>query len=357
MDKYYAERYKAQLHAIADNVDELNIIVGVGCDFDLQHDKINVHYVRKIKQRRIGEEYVPTPRDMLAKVSGYHYWSKPYITHRQVTKTLHIEGDAILGFSGAGWQEYYHTLLGERKGIPVIHRMRGNGRYERWLSKNKINMYWNNLIESIAYEKYDYHIPISSDFRKILIQRGIDKDKISYPIGLGVDTELFKPDNSIEPEDIGVIGRLSKEKGSEFILEVMKQTPNLKYLVVGRNDLGLTFPDNVTYIGKVRKDKVPELINRCRFIVMPSLSEGVPNGILEAYGCGKMVIASPHAFRNDLPIFAPTIPLKVSKWVSVMNIMDMVNIQSQQDMIRRWALDNSWSCFGESLIKEIKKVI
>ena len=49
-------------------------------------------------------------------------------------------------------------------------------------------------MEHIAFRNADYHIPISTGFKKMLIDLyGIDDEKINNPIGIGINTDKFKP--------------------------------------------------------------------------------------------------------------------------------------------------------------------
>jgi len=48
----------------------------------------------------------------------------------------------------------------------------------------------------------------------------------------------------------------------------------------------------VTFSGTKASDQIPELMQRSDCLVLPSLSEGIPNVILEAMACGLPVLAS-----------------------------------------------------------------
>ncbi len=355
-DNFYALRYGEQLKAIADNVHHLNIVINIGTKVDLEHDNIRFHYDRLISPDHVPNKYyVNNLKDNIAKFSLYAYWGKlPYI-YRLAKRAMWVSGNVVLGMSGAGWQELFHNLIGIKKNIPVVHRMRGYGKYERSINNNIANRFFNDGMENLSYRMYDRFIPISNNFKRILLEQGIKEERISEPIGLGVNTDMFKP-NGEEGEYIGFFGRCSNEKGIKFLMSLIRSTPDIKYLIAGSNDYDIKFPDNVKYVGRVKKTTMPKLINSCKAIVMPSLSEGIPNGTLEAYGCGKIVIGSKRAFDKSLPYFIDPLDFDIEQWKNAIYGLDDINISSLSKQARRWALDNSWSKFGAKMAKELEKV-
>jgi glycosyltransferase involved in cell wall biosynthesis len=114
-------------------------------------------------------------------------------------------------------------------------------------------------------------------------------------------------------QTIGYVGRLSKEKGIMNLLEAAKMWsrdhPDLGLIIVGEGDLkgsietslqkmGETCP--VRLLGQIAHDELPEVLNRCRLVVIPSFTEGLPNVMLEAMACGTPVLAAPVGSIPDL---------------------------------------------------------
>jgi len=122
----------------------------------------------------------------------------------------------------------------------------------------------------------------------------IDIDRQAKRIAIGI------------PSDgplIGVISRLEKVKGITYLLQSMPELtnifPDLTLLIVGdgfemenlqleSNQLGVNH--NVMFIG-ARYD-IPEILQILDIYILPSLSEGLPIGLLEAMAAGCPVIAS-----------------------------------------------------------------
>ncbi|MDD5454220.1 MAG: glycosyltransferase [Candidatus Ratteibacteria bacterium] len=102
---------------------------------------------------------------------------------------------------------------------------------------------------------------------------------------------------------IGTIARLTTQKGIRYLLEafriILKDFPNCCLLIVGQGprerelktlsgELGIS--SNVKFLG-FREDAA-EIIDLMDVFVLPSLWEGMPNVVLEAYALGKPVVAT-----------------------------------------------------------------
>ena len=123
----------------------------------------------------------------------------------------------------------------------------------------------------------------------------------------GGDTDRFRPElrRSVGPLRVLYVGRLEPYKGLETLLQAMTQAnkiPNAFALrIVGdgslRSDLerrshALGLSDIVTFDGWVDRAYIPDCYNSADLFVMPSVVEGMPNGVLEAMASGLPVIAS-----------------------------------------------------------------
>ena len=152
---------------------------------------------------------------------------------------------------------------------------------------------------------------LSSELYKYVPNLNIDKNKV-FVITRGVDTELFKPRDGkdsfrkelgIEEEDVVVLyaGRLDLVKGVNYLLQAAKEIiphyKNIKFLIVGDGSFreeyeafAKSFSDTIIFTG-FRED-IPALMNISDLFVLPSLSEGAANVVMEASASGVPVIAS-----------------------------------------------------------------
>lgn len=156
-------------------------------------------------------------------------------------------------------------------------------------TKNKI------LMQLSDYKKCDVFI-LPSTFDE---QRFRPKPKPKYLM----DKFNLKEDDKL----LLTIARLSKGekyKGYDKVIvamkEIIKEIPNVKYLLVGSGDdedriktlikdSGLE--DRVILTGFVPSEEVVDYYNLCEVFVMPSIGEGFGIVFLEALACGKPVIA------------------------------------------------------------------
>ncbi|NLW87233.1 MAG: glycosyltransferase family 4 protein [Planctomycetes bacterium] len=123
----------------------------------------------------------------------------------------------------------------------------------------------------------------------------------------GVDTAIFKPaarEPSQQRPVAGVfVGNVSYAKGVDVLLRALAKTPgDWRFGFVGsgpdlaamRNLAGeLRLGERLTWHGRRPTHQVPHLLGEADFLVLPSLSEGRPNVVLEAMASGLPVIATP----------------------------------------------------------------
>jgi glycosyltransferase involved in cell wall biosynthesis len=145
--------------------------------------------------------------------------------------------------------------------------------------------------------------------RKIaVVGNGVDIERFSRPErGASIRVDLSIPDDAIV---VGTISRIEWVKGLEFFIEasaiVARRSPKAWFLVVGdalpnekdqaykravqsrARELGMS--DRVVFAGF--RDDVPAILAELSVSVLPSLSEGLPNAVLESMAAGVCVVAT-----------------------------------------------------------------
>ncbi len=160
----------------------------------------------------------------------------------------------------------------------------------------------------------DKFIAISKDILNRLLKEGFSEDKI-INIPNGVDTEMFCPMLKMEAEALRkkfgfneekvflYSGRLVEGKGLDLLVraikKVAKEYKDILLVFIGSGDYQEKIPDMASSYGledfvKIEGtvDNVQEYLNASDIFVFPSLSEGMPNSLLEAMACGLPVVAS-----------------------------------------------------------------
>lgn len=140
---------------------------------------------------------------------------------------------------------------------------------------------WNN--------KVDRFIALTQFSKRKFVEAGIEEKKIIVKPNFMNEPNQSQPDRK---QFVLFVGRLTKEKGIEFLLDAWKEIPT-KLIVVGENQKNYSDKENIEFVGLQNRDKVLKLISTCRFLVVPSLwYEGFPMVILEAFSRSTPVLCS-----------------------------------------------------------------
>jgi glycosyltransferase involved in cell wall biosynthesis len=167
--------------------------------------------------------------------------------------------------------------------------------------------------ETITYQHYDRIIAVSPEIRDRLAKRNIGAGKVVL-IENGIDPSLYETDSAEGdgpvslPTDRGepifaVIGRLFPDKGHRYFLQsfsgIVEKKPASVALIIGdgpseeeirRQVMELNLGNNVILCG--RRQDMKNIYDRIDYLVIPSLTEGLPYVLLEAMSCKVPVLAT-----------------------------------------------------------------
>lgn len=171
-----------------------------------------------------------------------------------------------------------------------------------------------NRLDQLCYRFADRIVTVSASLQTLLMRRGVPTERIRF-IPNAIDpgelqsrcepgamrAELKIPTSSRCV--IGVIGRLSSEKGHQVFLQACRllvpQFPDLRALIVGKGPLEkqlrahaaeLGIEEQIIFIG--HRSDMPDIYRMLDLVVIPSFSEGHPNVLLEAMACGIPVVST-----------------------------------------------------------------
>lgn len=124
----------------------------------------------------------------------------------------------------------------------------------------------------------------------------------------GIDTSLFYRDPEIrkEPDFILSVGTMSKEtdfiaKGFDLVVELAKRNPGLKIAIIGPPEKFMPWIEMNYHVGSLNNlsivffSPVPVLFryyNRASVYIQASITEGIPNAMLEAMLCECIPVGS-----------------------------------------------------------------
>lgn len=189
-------------------------------------------------------------------------------------------------------------LLMVFKGTPAVFTVHGfsfntnlNNFFSRWLEKF--------ILTRI---RYSSQITVSRDFFNI---ENINRDAIYIPNG--VNTKAFdkiKMTKFKEPTII-FVGRLHPQKNLKTLLDasylVKEKIPNIKLLIIGEGRLktelqdqvlNLGLKNNVKFLGEKKGDDLIRLYKSSHVFILPSIYEGQPLTVLEAWAAKLPVIVT-----------------------------------------------------------------
>ena len=159
----------------------------------------------------------------------------------------------------------------------------------------------------------DKVLSVSEDLKNHIVNLGISEDKVIV-VPNGVDIDKFKPTGKeyarnmlslpLDKKIVLFVGALKKIKGVDYLIEAAKSflDIDISLYIVGRDDgmkkslekraRELKIGDYIKFIGPLSHADLPLWFSASDILVLPSLSEGRPNVILEAFACEVPVIAT-----------------------------------------------------------------
>lgn len=144
-----------------------------------------------------------------------------------------------------------------------------------------------------TYKKVDLFVcPSNFLENKLLSAKGYYKGK-TKTIHNFIDKEKFSNTDRKEDSYIAFVGRLSKEKGIEYIAKTAKLLPEYSFVVAGNgpDEEMLSGIDNIKLRGFVTGEKLTELMGNAKVLLLPSVCyENCPLSILEAHSMGVPVV-------------------------------------------------------------------
>jgi hypothetical protein len=101
-----------------------------------------------------------------------------------------------------------------------------------------------------------------------------------------VESEIYELPRNKFKNRICFIGRISKEKNLELLIESMKIIEGLELVVIGGENEKKNQNKNIIWKGVLQKNEIIKELRECDYLVVPSTTEGLPFVILEAMNIG-----------------------------------------------------------------------
>lgn len=337
------DRYVPQMSAVSKMIDEFHVAYADGEVKENWRKHFIFHRLPLLLQGRL--------RSVTAR------WFLSRLKVRRAAEDIDV--DAVYSLSGLCEQLFSKNFSSWRR-VPYVLRLRGDFEAEiPRVVKNYLKRAFNNHLQLGGIKSADLIIPISRKLMRKAVGKWNCKN-VTEPVPIGVDTKFFKPMKvKTEHKDTLTIlyaGRISPEKGISRLLQIAEELSTIKFIVVGRLQMDVKFPKNVKYHGWIPYHEMPKTYGKCDLVILPSLTEGFPCVILEAYACGKPVLVAKEAFPEELEIFGA-----VSDIEEFGRFLESWNKNELREMgydARKYVTHSfTWKKFGRLIVKHLETII
>jgi len=159
-----------------------------------------------------------------------------------------------------------------------------------------------SLLEYFAYKFCQIGIVTTQKIKDyITLKYHLHDNKIKI-IPNYVNTELFQPVKTgfkhVSTNRLIFIGRLNPEKNLTNLIRALKDT-NITLDIVGNGalknklqNLAQELNVKINFLGSIPNNQLPDILNKYKIFILPSLYEGMPKTLLEAMSCGLACIGT-----------------------------------------------------------------
>ena len=283
---------------------------------------------------------VPTPR-------GIHRIHSMMRLKDTVPKRVKdIDFDLVYSLTGMWMQDAAYAIAKHHK-LPLVLRLRGDTEESNKYQRKQIRTYLASAGIRNSFTYASAVIPIATHLKEGAARWGARN--ITDPIPNGVDTDKFSYTSPPETLSVGYVGRVSPEKGSSFLYEVINATPNVHFLLAGTVQCKWDPPVNAELIGHVPYRDIQRIYQACSIILLPSFTEGWPNVMLESYAAGRPILATPEAIPVEAELYGWARKMDVGSWAETINSLTLLELEGLGRKARKYAERFSWAEYGRRM--------
>lgn len=201
----------------------------------------------------------------------------------------------------------FYGMLAARGGGPwaivTTRRAIKSGRVLHLLGYRMTNPLVDRIVcNSEAVARFTRHREGVKESKLVVIPNGVEAARFQRGDGAAMRRRL-----GVRPDDllVGAVGTIKKVKGQAVLLEAIRpllaQHPQLRLVLAGEltRGYGEELERRVVELGLVGRvllpgvvEEVPDLLQALDLFVLPSLSEGMSNALLEAMAAGRAIVAT-----------------------------------------------------------------
>lgn len=290
-----------------------------------------------------------------------------FLTALKSFKLCRKYGIDLIYIMDAPYYELSGMLTSALSRIPFVLRFRTNEvKLRSILPYNYVRRILGGFITRTVATRAKHIVCISHELRNLVLTWGVDPLKINV-IYHGVNADVFRPLRVEKPFSNVVlfVGGFLPGKGSSTLLEAAKCLEDVHFFIVGSRSSQeiLRMPKNIHSLGIVKRSRMPYYYNMSDVLVLASLSEGMPDTILEAFACGRPVIATK---VGEIPrIVSPKFGWLIKpeddqqlKETIQEALSDRKRLETMGKAARKFVVNNfRWSLYAKSMIEIMGKCV
>jgi glycosyltransferase involved in cell wall biosynthesis len=338
-------RYERQFRAVRAEVDHVCILYLWG---------------KPEKHWETGFEFIKyeLPMEYLGSGIGkYLKFLRMFMGARYVPSFVPCDLDLVYSISGA-WMNLYGLEIANWLEIPHVIRLRGiRAEVIKYTDRNFLTKTLLQRIHESCLRRATLVTMINSDMENYLKSIGVNYDQIGDIVYNGVHFEKYFIRDYPEKFTPLYAGRISKEKGSQFLLELIKKSPYTWKVTGDIQDLDFIPPANCHYLGRTHYEDMRDFYSSGNVVCIPSFTEGFPNIILESYANARAIIASPKAIPlKDVQLYGKICDHDIEEWLKALKEME-TDFSHIGYRARLYSQGWTWKKHGVGIRKQLDKAI
>jgi alpha-maltose-1-phosphate synthase len=263
-----------------------------------------------------------SPKQKGHREAEQHIFKRNAIFQNAVNTAIIKQSDVLIGFDTSSWIIAKRAKMAHKKFIldqtighaSSKHNLftKLNNKYPKWGSNSDLSPKPANLLqlEATEHAMADAIVVPSHFVKDTLVLNGVSPDKIHIN-PFGIDQDLFvnleRRDYKAQTLKFLFVGAINVRKGIPDLLQAWRELKlkNAELILVGANQISAitdaAFVDaTVKFVGRIEKNKLPEIYNNAHVFVFPSYFEGLAQVQLEALSCGLPIIGSTNSGSKDI---------------------------------------------------------
>lgn len=183
-----------------------------------------------------------------------------------------------------------NECFNDKKAV-LSNRCMKNSRLASYLAYKEAKKWDRETLEDIT----DSFICPSNFMKRLMQKGGFSNSKLKH-ICNSVNTDKFDKQDYIRKDYYCYVGRLSEEKGVQYLIEAANRL-TYRLIVVGggpmSEQLAAKANENIEFVGHKNWEEIKEIVGHARFTVIPSVwFENNPLSVIEALCLGTPVLGS-----------------------------------------------------------------